>query len=228
MKYYLDSAKIDEIEYAYENWDIDGVTSNPKHIKNSGKPFYTVVKELAEFGKKVLEQKPYFSISIEINPHLKTAEEMIAEAKKIAPLCSAFAIKIPCNEQGLIAAKKLSEDGISVNVTLVFTASQALQVGRIDAAYCSPFIGWQESAGVDTTEFLARIVQMYNNYEIETEIIVAAVRSGKQITDAAILGADIVTAGFQVYKDSFEHPFTDKGLKIFQDSWDATELGKLD
>ncbi len=228
MKYFLDSGKIDEIKYAFENWGIDGVTSNPKHIKTSGKPFFTVVKEFVEFAKMAVKTKPDFSMSVEINPHLEKAEDMIAEAKKIYNLCpDVFAIKIPCNEQGLIAAKKLVEDGVTVNVTLVFTQSQALQVGRIGAAFCSPFIGWQESAGVNTDKFLADIVKMYENYGMETEIIVAALRNGNQIAQAATLGADIVTCGYNRYAESFEHPFTKKGLKIFQDAWDETELGEL-
>jgi transaldolase len=222
MKYFLDSAKTDEIKYALEKWKIDGVTSNPKHIKNSGKPFFTVIKEFAEEFKDI-----DFPISVEINPHIKTANEMVSQAKGIAALSKNFVIKIPCNEQGLIAAKKLTEDGIKVNVTLVFTASQALQVGRIGAKYCSPFIGWQEASGVDCTQLISDIVAIYSNYEIETEIIIAAVRNGKQIVEAAVMGADIVTAGFDVYKESFEHPFTDKGLKIFQDAWDDTEIGSL-
>jgi TalC/MipB family fructose-6-phosphate aldolase len=228
MKYFLDSGKIDQIKYAFENWGIDGVTTNPKHIKLSGKPFFTVVKELADFAKEAVKINEEFSISVEINPHLEKAEDMIAEAKKISVISDVFAIKIPCNEQGLIAAKKLSEEGIKVNVTLVFTPSQALQAGRIGAAFVSPFIGWQESAGVDTDIMMDRIVAMYDNFGIQTEIITAAVRNGKQIVDVACMGADIVTAGFDVYKQSFEHPFTQKGLKIFQDAWDETEIGKLD
>ena len=222
MKYFLDSAKIDEIKYALQNWKIDGVTSNPKHVKSSGKPFFDVVKEFAKEFKDI-----EFPISVEIDPHLKTAPEMIKNAKDIASLSDNFVIKIPCTEQGLVATKVLVEVGIKVNVTLVFTASQALQVGRLGAKYCSPFIGWQESSGVDCYDLIADIVSIYQNYDFDTEIIIAAVRNGKQIVDAAIIGADIVTAGFQVYKDSFEHPFTDKGLKIFQDAWDDTELGSL-
>ncbi|MHA2400715.1 MAG: transaldolase family protein, partial [Promethearchaeota archaeon] len=98
---------------------------------------------------------------------------------------------------------------------------------RLGAKYCSPFIGWQESSGVDCYGLISDIRTMYVNYQFETEIIVAAVRNAKQIVDAALVGADIVTAGFQVYKDSFDHPFTDKGLKIFQDAWDETDLGTL-
>lgn len=222
MKYFLDSAKIDEIKYALENWKINGVTSNPKHVKNSGKPFYSVIKEFTKEFDNI-----NFPISVEIDPHLALAEQMIEQAKKISQLSHNFVIKIPCNEQGLIAAKKLTEEAIKVNVTLVFTASQALQVGRIGATYCSPFIGWQEATGVDCTQLMSDIVMMYRNYDFETEIIIAAVRNGKQIVEAAVIGADIVTAGFDVYKSSFEHPFTDKGLKIFQDAWDETELGSL-
>ncbi len=222
MKYFLDSAKLDEIKYALNNWKIDGVTSNPKHIKNSGKPFFTVIKEFASEFETI-----DFPISVEVNPHLHRASDMISEAEKIANLSKNFVIKIPCKEQGLIAAESLSEKGIKVNVTLVFTASQALQVGRIGAKYCSPFIGWQEEAGVNYNEFLADLITIYDNYNFDTEIIVAAVRNGKQIVKAAVMGADIVTAGFEVYRKSFEHPFTDKGLKIFQDAWDNTELGNL-
>lgn len=219
MKYFIDSAKIDEVKYALKNWKIDGVTSNPKHIKNSGKPFKKVIKEFAEEFKSIK-----FPISVEIDPHFKKAKDMIQQAKELAKLSDNFVIKIPCNEQGLIAAKNLIEVGIKVNVTLVFTASQALQVGRIGAIYCSPFIGWQEATGVDCMQLLSDIITIYRNYDFQTEIIVAALRNAKQIVEAAILGADIVTAGFQVYRDGFEHPFTDRGLRIFQEAWDETKL----
>ena len=222
MKYFLDSAKIDEIKYALDNWGIDGVTSNPKHVKTSGKSFYSVVKEFAEEFKDI-----DFPISVEINPHIANAKEMVVAAKEIAKISPNFVIKIPCTEQGLIATKELVEASVKVNVTLVFTTSQALQVGRLGAAYCSPFIAWQESSGVDCELLVSDIMQIYRNFEFTTEVIVAAVRNAKQIVDAARFGAHIVTAGFQVYKDSFEHPFTDKGLKIFQDAWDDTELGSL-
>lgn len=222
MKYFLDSAKIEEIKYAIENWKIEGVTSNPKHIKTSGKPFYTLLKELA---KEFVEID--LPISVEINPHINNVNEMISAAKAIAKLSDNFVIKIPCTEQGLVAAKKLVEDNIKINVTLVFTASQALQVGRIGATYCSPFIGWQETSGVECTTLIEDIMTIYHNYGFETEVIIAAIRNGRQIVEAAIFGADIVTAGFDVYKDSFYHPFTDRGLKIFQDAWDNTDLGAL-
>lgn len=221
MEYFLDSAKIDEIRYAYKYWHINGVTTNPKHIKLSGKPFLTVLKELAnEF------QDVDFPISVEINPYLEKADDMIEEGKKIAALSKNFVIKIPCTEQGLIAASELTKAGIKTNVTLVFSPSQAIQVGRIQSAYVSPFVGWKESSGEDCIQYIADIVSIYRNYNIKTKIIVAALRNGKQIVDAAKAGANIVTCGFDVYQGSFYHPFTDYGLNVFRNAWDETETEK--
>jgi transaldolase len=218
MKYFLDSAKLDEITYAHKNWAIDGVTTNPRHILASGKSFRTVIGELASEFKGV-----EFPISVEINPHLTKSEEMVAEAKILAKLSDNFVIKIPCNEQGLIAAKDLVKEGIRINVTLVFSASQALAAARIGAEYVSPFVGWKESSGEDTSDFIGDIVDIFDIYEYDTQIIVAALRNGKQIVDAALVGADIVTAGFEVYRESFYHPFTDLGLKRFSEAWDQTK-----
>lgn len=220
MKYFLDSAKIDEIRYAYKNWGIDGVTTNPKHIKLSGKPFFTVVKELANEFEGI-----DFPISVEINPYLESSKDMIEEAKKIASMSKNFVIKIPCTEQGLIAAKELTEQGIRTNVTLVFSPSQAIQVGRINSFYVSPFVGWKEASGEDCSKYIQDIVDIYRNKNYSTQIIVAALRNGKQLADAAKAGADIVTCGFQVYKDSFYHPFTNHGLNVFRKAWDETEKG---
>ena len=218
MKFFLDSGKIDEIRYAYENYGIDGVTTNPRHIMASGKPALTVMNELAgEFEGK------NFPISVEVNPHLTAADDMIAAAKELAAIAENFVIKIPCNEQGLIAAKKLEDQGVRTNVTLVFTASQALQACRIGAKFVSPFIGWQENAGVDCLGFMEDLLNAIEHYDFETEVIVAAVRTGHQIATHAAMGAHITTAGLDVYKASFEHPFTDQGLKLFADAWDATE-----
>jgi len=218
MKYYLDSAKIDEITYAYENWGFEGVTTNPGHIQKSGKPLKTVLKELADTFRGT-----GFSISVEIDPYLEKADDMIKAAREFAALCENFSIKIPCTEQGLVAVKKLSGEGIKTNCTLVFSPSQAIQAARAGAKYVSPFIGWKESSGEDTIEYLAKIVQIYGNFGFRTEIITAALRNGKQIADAAAVGAHIVTAGFDVFKDSYYNPFTDYGLKRFQNAWDQIE-----
>lgn len=222
MKYFLDSAKLDEIKYAYENYGIDGVTTNPKHIKLSGKPFMQVVKDVAAWIKEEgLEGMDKFPVSFEINPHLDKWEDIVEAAKEVSSYSPNYVIKIPCCEQGLIAARKLEKMGIRTNVTLVFSPSQAIPVAKLGAKFVSPFVGWKENSG-DSGEYIADIIDIYNNYGYETEIIVAAVRNGKQIADYAAMGADIVTAGLQVYKDSFEHPFTTYGLGVFRGAWDGT------
>lgn len=225
MKFFLDSAKIDEIREAYDTFGIDGVTTNPNHIMNSGKPFYTVIGELADFVKeKGIEGWDKFPISVEINPHLDDADEMVEMGTKIASMSKNFVIKIPCTPAGITAAKRLEEKGIRTNLTLVFTPSQALIAAKNHSLFVSPFIGWKESSGESCEQYIQDIVDIYANFGYlgETQIICAAVRTGKQITDCAVAGADIVTAGLQVFKDSFYHPFTDYGLAKFQAAWDKT------
>jgi len=217
MKFFLDSAKIDEVRYAHQNWNIDGVTSNPRHVRNSGKPFITVINELA---KEFADTDKH--ISVEVNPHHTTAEAMVEEGLKLAAMSKNFAIKIPATEAGFKACWQLSEKGIRVNLTLVFSPAQALQAARMGASFVSPFIGWKEANGEEVSQFIEEVVTIYDNYGYETEIIVAAVRNARQIAESAIAGADIVTAGFDVYKDAFDHPYTAKGLKLFADNWDAT------
>ena len=225
MKFFLDSAKIDEIREAYDTFGIDGVTTNPNHIMNSGKPFYTVIAELAEFVKeKGIEGWEKFPISVEINPHLDDVDEMVAMGTKIAEMCSSFVIKIPCTPSGITAARKLEAKGIRTNLTLVFSPSQALVAAKCGSLFVSPFIGWKENSGEDCQKYIDDIVKIYKNYGYyeKTEIICAAVRNGKQIVDCAVSGADIVTAGLDVYKEAFYHPFTDYGLEKFQNAWDKT------
>ena len=224
MKYFLDSAKLDEIDLAYKNYKIDGVTTNPKHIMNSGKPFLTAITDIANWIKdNHLEGKEVFPVSVEINPHLDKAEDMISEARKISSICPNFVIKIPCTVEGVKAAYLLEKEGIRTNVTLVFSPSQAIQAGRIGAMFVSPFVGWKENSGEDTIPYMSTLVNIYKEKGYKTEIIVAAVRNGKQIADAAEMGADIVTAGLAVYEESFKHPFTTYGLGVFCDAWDHTK-----
>ncbi|ONI40425.1 transaldolase [Candidatus Epulonipiscium fishelsonii] len=223
MKYFLDSAIIEEIKEAYNTFGIDGITTNPNHIKNSGKPFLKVIKEISDWAKSEgLEGLDKFPISVEINPHLNDTNEMIAEARKIAAISKNFVIKIPSTPSGVAAARKLEKEGIRTNVTLVFSAAQAILPAKNNALFVSPFIGWKESNGEDCKEYIRNIVQMYNNFNFKTEIICAAVRTPKQMVDCFVSGAHIVTAGLAVYKDSIEHPFTNKGLGIFTNAWDNT------
>ena len=217
MKFFLDSAKADEIRYARDMWSIDGVTSNPRHVRNSGKPFLVAIREMAQLFEGT--DKP---ISVEVNPHYTEAGAMVEEGSKLAAMSPNFVIKLPATEAGFKALWALRDKGIRVNLTLVFSAAQALQAARLGATFVSPFIGWKEANGEEVSHMVAEIVRIYHNYNFKTEVLVAAVRNARQIVEAAVAGAHIVTAGFDVYKDAFDHPYTAKGLKIFADSWDAT------
>jgi transaldolase len=224
MKFFLDSAKLDEIRYARELWNIDGVTSNPRHIRASGKSFMQAIEDLAkEFEGSALP------VSIEVNPHHQTAEAMIEEAKRLHAIAPKnFVIKLPATEAGFKALWMLDGEGIRVNLTLVFSATQALQAGRLGATFVSPFVGWKEANGEEIEHLVEDIVAIYDNFDFcnhegePTAVLVSAVRNGRHIVEAAATGADIVTAGFDVYKEAFTHPYTDLGLKRFAEAWDAT------
>lgn len=217
MQYFLDSAHVHEISHALEMWNLDGVTTNPRHVQASGKPFMTVIREIAALFAGT--SKP---ISVEVDPHHTDYLAMVSEGEKLAAISPNFVVKLPATEAGFKAVAALNEKGIRSNLTLVFSAAQALQAMRMGAFFVSPFIGWKESNGEETVSFIQEIVQIRDNYAFSTEIIVAAVRNGRQIVDAAIAGADIVTAGFAVFQESFDHPYTDLGLKRFQNFWDQT------
>ena len=218
MKFFLDSALVDEIAYALDAFDIDGVTTNPRHVQVSGKPFMTVIQEIAK-----LVEGTDKTVSVEVNPHFMTYEEMLPEAEKLAGISPNFVIKIQCVEPAFKVIEALAKKDIRVNCTLIFSAMQALQAMRSGAFYISPFIGWKETNGEETLGFIDDIVTIRDNFDYETEIIVAAVRNARQVIDSAVLGADIVTAGLKVYQDGFDHPYTQKGIQLFSDFWDKTQ-----
>jgi transaldolase len=172
MKFFLDSAKTDEIEYALEMWDIDGVTTNPRHVQVSGKPFMKVIKEIATIFAGT--DKP---ISVEVNPHLDDWQEMVTEGKKLAAMSPNFIIKLPATEPGFKAVFELAKEDIKSNLTLAFSAAQALQAMRMGAAFVSPFVGWKEANGEEITHFIDEVAAIRDVFGFETEIIVAAGRS---------------------------------------------------
>ncbi|MFC1463764.1 MAG: transaldolase family protein [Candidatus Brachytrichaceae bacterium NZ_4S206] len=218
MKFFLDSAIVDEIAYALDVWDIDGVTTNPRHVLASGKPMLQVIREI---GKLV--EGTDKTVSVEVNPHYKTVDEFVREGRKLASIHPNFVIKLHCIEPAFKAIPILAKDGIRVNVTLVFNAVQALAAMRAGAYYVSPFIGWKEANAEETRSLIEDIVEIRDNYGFRTEVLVAAVRNGRQIADAAVAGADIVTAALAVYKDAFDHPYTRDGLTKFQEFWDQSK-----
>lgn len=218
MKLFLDSAKIDEIQYAIDAWGIEGITTNPNKIRDAGQPFLTTLRELARGLEG--EDKPIFA---QVNPHHEEAEAIVEEAADLASISDSLVIKIPASEPGFRALRMLKDKGIRVCITLVFSALQALQAGRLGAAYVAPYLEWKEpnGQGVSFLPTVQEILTIYRNYGIETDVLVAAVHTPRQIVDAAIMGADIVTASFNLYKEAFGHPHTEAGLKRFIESWDA-------
>jgi transaldolase len=217
MKFFLDSAIEDEVKYALEWFDIDGITTNPRHVQVSGKPFMTVIGEIAR-----LVEGTEKTVSVEVNPHYITYDEMLNEALKLADISSNFVIKLQCLEPTFKLVRELKRRDIRTNVTLVFSAAQALMAMRAGAYFVSPFIGWKESNGEETRGFVEDVVVIRDNYQFRTEIIVAAVRNARQIVDAAVAGADIVTAGLAVYKEACAHPYTQDGIRRFTGFWDET------
>jgi transaldolase len=218
MQFFLDSAITSEIETALKSFNIDGVTTNPRHVQASGKPFMTVIREIAK-----LVEGTQKTVSVEVNPHFMTYEEMMPEAEKLAAISPNFVIKLQCVEPAFRVMEDLAKKNIRVNCTLIFSPFQALQAMRAGAYYISPFIGWKEANGEETRNFIEEIVTIRDNYDFDSQIIVAAVRNARQIVDAALVGADIVTAGLSVYKEGFHHPYTREGIEKFTQFWDKTQ-----
>ncbi len=217
MKLFLDSAKIEEITHALEMWDIDGVTTNPKHVQASGKPFQAVLEEIAD--RFAGTEKP---VSVEVDPHLTDWQAMVAEGRRLAAISPNFVIKIGLSEAGCRAIRELAGDGIRCNATLVFSVTQAWHAARAGAAYISPFIGWREQYGDSGVGLIDEVRLMLDQSDYDAEIIAAAIRNSRQIGEAAMAGADCVTAGMSVYADSFGNPYTTMGEGVFQRAWDAT------
>ena len=217
MKLFLDSAKTDEIKHALDIWDVDGITTNPRHVQASGKPFRQVIGEIAElFGGT---DKP---VSVEVNPHLTDWNEIVKQGIELSRLSPNFVIKVGASEDGFKAIRELTVQGIRVNATLIFSVAQAWHAARAGAAYISPFLGWKEQHGDSATSLIDQIRMMLDTFDYSAEIIAAAIRNSFQISDAVVAGAHCITAGFAVYKDSFRNPYTTMGEEIFQDAWDAT------
>jgi len=217
VKLFLDSAKTDEVQRALDLWDVDGLTTNPKHVQASGKPFRRVIAEIAEMFAGT--EKP---ISVEVNPHVTDWREIVEEGAELSSLSPNFVIKVGASESGFKAIRELTQQGVRVNATLIFSVAQAWHAARAGAAYISPFLGWKEQFGDAPDTLVHEVRAMLDNFGYRAEIIAAAIRNGRQIGDAAVAGAHCVTAGLAVYEDSFRNPFTTFGEEVFQNAWDAT------
>jgi len=217
MKLFLDSAMTEEISHALDMWDMDGLTTNPRHVMVSGKPFRTVIAEIAELVKGT--DKP---VSVEVNPHFTEWKEIVEQGRELAALSPNFVIKVGACEGGFKAIRELSKDGIRTNATLIMSVAQAWHAARAGAAFISPFLGWKDQFGDSPEVFIGEVRAMLDQFGYQSEIIAAAIRNARQIGDVAVAGAHCVTAGIAVYRESFRNPYTTMGEGIFQDAWDQT------
>ncbi len=212
MKFFVDSADIEEIGELAETGLIDGVTTNPSLIAKSGRDFLDVIKEICS----VVEGP----VSAEVTA-LDSAT-MLKEAEVLRGLAPNVAIKVPLTMDGLKACKVLTDDGAKVNVTLCFNANQALLAAKAGATYISPFIGRLDDMGQDGMELIEEIREIYDNYDFDTEILAASIRNINHVKACALIGADVATVPGSVIKQLAKHPLTDKGLDAFMADWEKT------
>ena len=209
MKIFVDTADLDEIRELASWGVIDGVTTNPTLIARSGRSFKEIVDEIF----KIVDGP----ISLEVVG--TTADEMVREARDLAKIHKNVVIKIPMTAEGLKAVKMLSKEGIKTNVTLVFSANQALLAAKAGATYVSPFIGRLDDMGHEGMQIVEEIVDIFRNYDFKTQIIVASIRHPVHVVQAARLGADIATIPPAVIKKMVKHALTDVGIKRFLEDW---------
>ena len=208
MKFYIDTANVDEIRKANDMGIICGVTTNPSLIAKEGRDFNQVIKEIAS-----IVDGP---ISGEVKATTTDAEGMIKEGREIAAIHPNMIVKIPMTTEGLKAVKVLTAEGIKTNVTLIFSANQALLAARAGATYVSPFLGRLDDISVCGTDLIRDIVEIFEVAGIDTEIIAASVRHPMHVTECALAGADIATVPYKVLEQMTHHPLTDQGIEKFQ------------
>ena len=209
MKFFIDTANIEQIKDANRMGMIDGVTTNPSLIAKESGDFETIVKEICRIVDGPVSAEV---IALDL-------EGMLKEARHLASLHPNIVVKIPMTIDGLKAVRQLSEEGIKTNVTLVFSPLQALMAAKAGASYVSPFIGRLDDISHDGLLLVEQIVEIYSNYAFETEIIVASVRHPLHVLESALIGADIATIPYGVLSKMAGHPLTDKGIQAFLDDW---------
>ena len=214
MKFFVDTANIDEISELSEMGVVDGVTTNPSLIYKSGRDFKEVIKEIARIVSG--------PISAEVTSLDKN--EMIDQGLELSKIANNIVIKVPLTEHGLIACKNLSKKSIKVNVTLCFSSSQALIAAKMGATYISPFIGRLDDISNEGLNLIEEIITIYSNYpdRLSTEVLVASVRSPLQVAQVAQMGADVATIPPKIIKQMIKHPLTDIGLNSFMEDWKKT------
>ena len=214
MELYLDTANLAEIQEIASWGVLSGVTTNPSLIAKEGRPFEETIREICR-----LVQAP---VSAEVTA--LEAEGMIAQGRRLAALDGRVVVKLPTTSEGLKACKALSSEGIPVNMTLIFSANQALLAARAGARYLSPFLGRVDDISWDGTELLREIVEIVEIHDLPAKVIAASIRHPRHVTEAALLGADIATMPYGVFKQLLQHPLTEIGLKRFMEDWEKAKL----
>jgi transaldolase (EC 2.2.1.2) len=210
MQFFLDTGNVDEIKQALEWGILDGVTTNPTLIAKTGRPFMEVVKEILQ-----LVDGP-----VSLETVSRDAKGMVEEGRKLAELGDNVVVKIPMTPEGIIAVQELESEGIPTNVTLVFSPTQALIAAKAGATFVSPFVGRLDDISSEGMKLIRDIKTIFDNYNFDTQIIVASVRHPMHVLEAALIGADICTMPFEVMKKLFQHPLTDKGIELFLKDWE--------
>lgn len=217
MKLFIDTADVAQIKQAWDWGIIDGVTTNPTHIANSGKPFDDVLKEIFD-----LVDGPISVESVSLN-----AEGIIAEGRRIAAFHKNAVVKVPIIVEGLKAVKVLAAEGIKTNVTLCFSPLQAFLAAKAGATYISPFIHRLDMVGHEGGDLIRQIREIYDNYGFTTQILAASIRSTRQVLDSLLAGADVATMPFDMLRALYEHPLTEDGLQMFLNDWKKVPPSKL-
>jgi transaldolase len=209
MKFFIDTANVQEIQQANDLGMVDGVTTNPTLVSREGREFKGLIKEICQ-----IVDGPVNAEVVSVD-----AEGMVKEARELVQLADNIVIKIPMIEEGLKAVKILAAEEIKTNVTLCFSSIQALMAAKAGAAYISPFVGRLDDISHRGMELVEEIITIYDNYGFETEVIVASIRNPVHVLDAALMGADIATIPFKVIQQLVKHPLTDIGLENFLADW---------
>lgn len=210
MKFYIDSADINEIRQGVERGWVDGVTTNPTLVAKTGRPFNDVLKDICE-----IVDGPISAEVVSLD-----AEGIVREGRELAKLHKNIVVKIPMTEEGMIAVRKFKEEGIRTNVTLIFSPLQALMAAKAGASFVSPFVGRLDDVSSQGMELINQIRRIFDNYAFDTQILVASTRHPIHILESALIGADIVTCPFKVIQQLAQHPLTDKGIAQFLKDWE--------
>lgn len=205
MQFYIDSADIEEIRQANKRGWVDGVTTNPTLVAKTGRKHADVIKDICQEVKGLVSAEV-----LSLN-----ADEMVREGLELAKIADNVVVKIPMCEEGLVAVRRLTAEGIKTNVTLVFSPLQALLVAKAGATLVSPFVGRLDDISTDGMDLISQITQIFDNYDMDTQVLVASIRHPIHVLQSALVSADIVTCPYKVFQQLVNHPLTEKGIQQF-------------